>query len=117
MRQARPVKGAPEHECPGGTVPESAQDHREHQVAIGKQPPPAVAAERDIEKVAQKPRKRHVPTPPEVAKAGGAVWTAEVLREYVAHQQREPDSDVSVPREVAVDLRRVAEIGRAPRRE
>ena len=49
-------------------------------------------------------------------KLARAVRAVEVLREDEAHQQRQADRDVGVAREVAVDLRRVAVGGAAPRR-
>ena len=101
------VERAPEHERPGRAVPEAAEQHRDQQVAVGEQAPAAAAAERDVDEVAQEARERHVPAAPEVAEAGRAVRAAEVLREDVTHQQREPDRHVGVAGEVAVDLRRV----------
>ena len=38
--QADPLEGAPDHERPRGTVPQAAEHHREHQVAVGHQPRP-----------------------------------------------------------------------------
>ncbi len=106
--QPCPVEGAPEHERPGGPVPEPAEQHRDHQVAVGASRAAAVAAERDVEVVAQEARQGHVPAPPEVAEAGRPVGAVEVLREDEAHQQRQPDRHVGVAGEVAVDLRRIA---------
>ncbi len=106
-RQPRAVERAPEHERPRRAVPEPAEQHRQEQVAVGLELPPAVAAERDVEEVAQEAAERHVPAAPEVAEPERAVRRHEVLREDVAHQQREPDRDVRVAGEVAVDLRRV----------
>jgi hypothetical protein len=102
------VDAAPEQEGPGGAVPEPAQQHREHQVAVGLEPPAAVAAERYVEVVAQPARQRHVPAPPEIAQRQRHVGTIEVLRQLVAEQQREADRHVGIAREVAVDLRREA---------
>ena len=92
------------HAAPCQSPPSSIVSH---QVAVREQAAAPVAAERDVDEVAQEARERHVPAPPEVAEAGRAVGAAEVLREDVAHQQREADRHVGVAREVAVDLRRV----------
>ena len=113
--EADAVERAPEHERPRRAVPEAAEHHRDHQVAVGEQPAAAAAAERDVEEVAQEARQRHVPAAPEVAEARRAVRAVEVLREHEAHQQREPDRHVRVAREVAVDLGRVARRRRATR--
>ena len=85
-RQPGPLEGPPGDEVPGGAVPEAAERHGQHQVDVGPHPALAVAAERDVEVVAQEARQRHVPAAPEVAEAGGAVGAVEVLREDEAHQ-------------------------------
>ena len=66
--------------------------------------PSAVAAERDVEVVAQPARQRHVPAPPEVLERQRPVGGVEVLREADAEQQRAADGDVGVAGEVGVDL-------------
>ena len=68
----------------------------------------AVAAERDVEVVAQPARQRHVPAPPEVLERDGGVRRVEVLRELEAEQQRDADRDVRVAAEVGEDLDGVA---------
>ena len=95
-------------ERPGGAVPEPAEQHRQQQVAVREQRALAVAAERDVEVVAQPARQRHVPAPPEVLQRDGGVRRVEVLRELEAEQQRDADRDVRVAAEVGEDLDRVA---------
>jgi hypothetical protein len=85
-------------------VPEPAEHHRDHEVARLHELAVAVAAERDVEEVAQKARERDVPAPPELAEAQGAIGAVEVLREDEAQEQRDADRDVGVAREVAEDL-------------
>ena len=60
------VDRPPRDECPAGAVPEPADQHRQHQVAVREDLAPATAAERDVEVVAQPARERHVPATPEV---------------------------------------------------
>jgi len=36
--QAHPVKGSPDHKRPRGAVPQPAEHHRDHQIAVGEQP-------------------------------------------------------------------------------
>ena len=72
--ERRAVQRAPQHERPRRAVPQAAEHHRDHQVAVRpRSVPAAVAAERDVEEVAQEARERHVPAPPEVAEARRAV--------------------------------------------
>ncbi len=95
---------APDDERPAGAVPEAADQHRQHQVAVRDHLALAVAAERDVEVVAQPARQRHVPAAPEVLQRDRGVGRVEVLRELEAEQEREPDRDVRVAGEVGVDL-------------
>ena len=61
------VQASPDDEVPGGSVPEAAEEHRDQRgctrVRLG---PAAIAAERDVEVVAQPGGQRDVPAPPEV---------------------------------------------------
>ena len=102
------VDATPHHERPRRAVPQAADQHREHEVAVRVPPTAAVAAERDVEVVAQPARQRHVPAPPEVLQAQGDVRRVEVRREADAEEQRDADGDVGVAAEVGVDLERVA---------
>ena len=72
------------------------------------QAPAAVAAERDVEEVAQEARERHVPAPPEVAEPGRPVGLRKFCGKTKPEQQREADRDVGIAGEVAVDLGGVA---------
>ena len=75
----------------------------------------AVAAERDVEVVAEPGRQRHVPAAPELLHRVGDVGPAEVLREAEAEHPAEADRHVGVAGEVEVDLQRVADDRRARR--
>ena len=102
------VDPAPDHERPGGAVPEPAEEHRQHEVAVRRDPSLPVAAERDVEVVAQPARERHVPAAPEVLERDGRVRRVEVLREDEPEEEGDPDRDVRVPAEVREDLDGVA---------
>ena len=99
---------SPGDERPAGAVPESADQHRQHQVSVREEPTAAVAAERDVDVVAQPARERHVPATPEVLDRHRRIRGVEVLREAEAEEEREPDRHVRVPAEVGVDLDRVS---------
>ena len=66
----------------------------------------AVAAERDVEVVAQPGRQADVPVAPELLRRAHEVREAEVLDQLDAHQLRGAARDVRVAGEVAVDLER-----------
>ena len=101
------VDAAPDDERPAGAVPEPADQHRQHQVAVRDDRPLAVASKWDVEVVTEPARQRHVPAAPEVLERHGGVRRVEVLWELEPEQEREPDRDVRVAREVGVDLHRV----------
>ena len=106
-RQADSMQSAPQDESPGGSVPETPDDHGEHEIAIGGRPPVAISAEGHVQVVAEETRKGHVPAAPEILERGGGIGAIEVLREPEAQQESQADGDVGVPREVGKDLDRI----------
>ena len=103
------VQLAPCHSPPSSIVSD--------QVDVGAPRAAAVAAERDVEVVAQPRRQADVPAPPELLEVRAAIRRAEVLGQREAEHLRRADRDVGVRREVEVDLERVARRRRrAPRR-
>src|SRR6478735_9230138 len=76
--QVQAVQPAPDDETPAGAMPESAQQHGHHQTEIAPQRPMAITSERNVEIVAQKPRQRHVPAPPEFDDIAGLVRRIEI---------------------------------------
>ena len=71
--ERRPVDRPPRDERPPGPVPEPADEHRQHQVPVREEAASAVAAERDVDVVAEPARQRHVPAAPEVLDRGRGV--------------------------------------------
>ena len=69
---------------------------------------PLLPPEGDVEVVAQPSGQRDVPAAPEVLQVARGVGRVEVDGEPDAEQEGEPDGDVGVPAEVAVDLHGVA---------
>src|SRR5690606_39271907 len=62
----QPMRCPPEHEGPCRPMPETTKRHGDEEVRIAPQLAAPVAAERDVEIVAQKARQRHMPAPPEI---------------------------------------------------
>ena len=98
------VVESPEDEGPRGAVPESADEEDGEGVAQLEGARTAVAAERDIDVVAQPRHQGDVPAAPEVGDAGGEIGCAEVLHEFDAEEAGAAHGDVGVAGEVAVDL-------------
>ena len=98
------VVETPGHEGPGGTVPQAPQQHGDDDVEADPPLRAPVAAEGDVEVVAQPVGQRHVPPAPEVLEGDGGIGPVEVLGEAEAQQQGDADGDVGVAAEVGVDL-------------
>ena len=121
--QTEAVVEAPDHEGPVRPVPQPADRHGRNEVPQLGPLAATVAAQRDVDVVAQPARQRHVPAPPEVLDRGRRVGLVEVVGEADAHQQGDADRHVGVAGEVGVDLHRVGdrgdrelEVGRLTRR-
>src|SRR5215469_12713786 len=97
---------APDHEIPARAVPQAAEQHRDHQVAVRLQLAMAIPAQRNVKIIAEPTRERNVPPAPEVGDAGSEIGTAEVYREMEAEQQRHADGHVGIAGKVEEDLER-----------
>ena len=103
------VQRAPRDESPGRAVPEAAEQHGDHQIDIAQHAAAAVAAERDVEIVAQELRQRHVPAPPEIDDASRLVGRIEIQRQEDAEHQRHADRHVGIAGEIEIELERVGQ--------
>ena len=72
----------------------------------------AVASKRDVKIVLKPFGKGNMPPLPELSGVAGLVRRIEVLRQIETHQHSDTGGDVSVPGEVGIDLKRVAEQSR-----
>src|SRR5438067_209974 len=105
--QIGPMQRAPEDERPARAVPESAEEHGDHQVAVRAPSSAAIAAQRDIEVITQPTGERDVPARPEFAEAAREVRAVEVDAEVESENARQSDGDARIAGEIAVDLERV----------
>ena len=90
-------------------MPQATDKHREEVVEIHSELTMTVAAQRNIEVVAQPLRERYVPAVPKLGDILRLIGKVEVLRQRKAHDKGDTDSHVRVAREVAIYLHRVAE--------
>ena len=116
--EERPVVQAPDDEVPARAVPQTAQEEHQDEVAVHPSRADAVAAERDVQVIAEPRRERDVPAAPELLDGVGDVRPPEVLGEPEAEHPPEADRHVGVARKIEVDLQRVADdpeprVGRA----
>ena len=100
---------APHRKRPRRAVPEAADEHREHEVHVAPALAVPISAERDVEVVAQEPRERHVPAPPEFRDVCRLVGRGEIQRQHDAEHPREADRHVRVAGKIKVELERVCE--------
>src|SRR5947209_18976905 len=64
--EIRAVQQAPNHKCPGSAVPKSTEKHDDDKIQGHSNWPDLIAAERNVEVIAQKSGKRNVPAPPKI---------------------------------------------------
>ena len=102
------VQRTPKDKTDGGTVPQTAQKHRQQQVEIGAPLALAVAAKRNVEVIPEPRRERNMPPAPEFGDGGRAVGGIEVFGETEAHHKGQTDGHIRVAREVAIDLQCIA---------
>src|ERR1700745_1550343 len=99
---------APGHECPTRPVPQSTEEHGDHNVRV---PPPGsspVAAQRNIEVVPQEPRKRDVPSSPKIDNRTRLVGRTEVDRQADAKYQSQSSGHVGITRKIEGNLERIS---------
>ena len=105
------MKGAPYHEHPGSTVPESCHEHRDDVVDIHADGAATIASEWYVEIVAKPRGERYVPTAPEVGKAERTVREPEVVRKPETEYGCRADTKVAIAREVEINLDGIAHKG------
>ena len=84
------------------------ENHKREQKACtdgGKPRGFAVPAHGNVQGVLEPPAQAHVPSPPKVAAAVGLVWTVEVLRKAVPHEQGHTNGHVGIATKVGIDLK------------
>ena len=103
-QKVQPVQRPPDYKGPVGAMPEAA-DH-EHEKRVQSCPPRAepVAAQRNIEVLAEPSGEGDMPPAPEILDVRGEVGIGEVPRHVQREQPGASDSDIRIAAEVTVDL-------------
>ena len=94
----------PQDVVPGGSVPQAAQDHRDHQVAVGQQLVAPASSQRNVEVIAKPAGEADVPATPELTRIRGEIRLVEIEHQVDAHQLRDSAGDVGVAGKIAVNL-------------
>src|SRR5262252_2847679 len=98
------VPGSPHRIFESGAVPDAANEHRQKQVPVSREPPAAVTAERVIDVITQPARKADVPATPEVLQAASQIWPPEVVGKIEAECRAQPDRHQGIAGEIEIDL-------------
>ena len=106
---------APRDECPVGPVPEARERPDEKEVQNIARAGAAVAAEGNVDIVAEPRGERDVPAPPELGDAAGDIGIVEVFKKVEAEHPAKADGHVGIGGKVEVDLKRVGD-GAEPRK-
>ena len=103
------MQAPPGDERPARSVPETAEQHREHEIDVRSARAFAVSAEGNVKIIAKPGRERNVPPSPEVLDVRRLVRRVEIQRKAYAEEQRRTDGDIRVSGKVAINLDRIAE--------
>ena len=99
---------SPEDKRPACAVPQAGCEKYEKPVEPRPRLPLSVAAERNIQVVAEPAGQRNVPAAPELLDGGRSVRIIEVFAEMEAEHASETDGHIAVAGKIEVDLQRVA---------
>ena len=88
------MERAPDDEIPPRPVPKPAKEHGEEKIEVAPPAAEAVAAERDVEVVAEKTGEGDVPAPPEIDDVAGFVGRVEIERKRDVEHPPEADRHV-----------------------
>jgi len=98
------VQATPDDKRPACAVPQTADKEYDEQIEIMSCFGATVAAERNIEIIAEPGGKADMPSRPEFLNASCAVRTVKVLHKADTHHSRAADGNIRITREVAIDL-------------
>ena len=107
--QVGAMQHAPHDKGPVRAMPQAAQQHGQEQVAVALESAVAVAAQRDIQIVAQEARQRDVPAAPEVDDRGGFVGRIEIDRQDNAKHVGQAIGHVGIGRKIEIQLEGVGQ--------
>src|SRR4029079_7481711 len=98
------MEQSPHDEDPVRSVPETAEQKGNENIAIPPFLRDTAPTEWHIYIIAEPCRQRDVPSLPELSHAFGEIWSAEVCHERKAHDARCADGNVGVSGKITIDL-------------
>ena len=101
-----------QNESPPRTVPYAGNHHCGEEVRELARRPLPIAAQRDVDVLAQEPRQAHMPTPPKLGDRRRFVGREEIDRHRDVEHAGKSDRHVGITRKVEIELEREAQ--RAP---
>ena len=105
------MEGAPNDKGERGAVPEAADEEDDYNIQRPTREFHAVAAEGDIDIVAEPRGEGDVPAAPEISNGAGGVGAIEVEREVVAQHARAADGDIGISAKITINLKGEANRG------
>ena len=93
----------PQNEVPRRTVPHPGEEPHDENVSLLVV---TVAAERNVDIIAEERAEGHMPSPPELGRAPGDERIVEVFKEAEAEHSAKPDGHVGVSGELEIELQR-----------
>ena len=107
--QQNKVEQAPAQECPVRTVPDTGQRPDDEEIATPAQLRDAIAAQRNVDVVAELRAKRDMPASPEFRRTARDIRIVEVLCKSEAKHPPQANGHIAVPREIKVNLQGVSQ--------
>src|ERR1051326_3859364 len=89
---------------PRCAVPQAGYRHRDQEIEIEPRGAGSVAAQRDVDVVAQKARQRHMPAPPVIDDVEGSIWRIEVERQLNSEQARSAKRHLRIAAKIKIKL-------------
>src|ERR1700730_5287496 len=85
-------------------MPETSQEHDDHEIDRGPRPSNPITAERKVEVIAQEGGKGNVPASPEIGKADGRIGKSEIVFQMEAEAEGRANRAGRIAGEVEKDL-------------
>src|SRR5580704_17205253 len=103
QHQENSVAKSPYHKGPARAVPQAAEQEHRDEVEVVARGRNAVAAERNIDVVAEPGGERDVPAPPEIADGLGSVGKLEIFDKLEAEHFSHADGHVRIAGEIEIN--------------
>src|SRR4030095_9056304 len=98
------MQSTPNNKCPVSAMPQSTQEHCEHEINVSADFTFSIATERDVEIIPQPCRERYMPSSPKIRKTDCTIWIPEIFRQHKSKTKGSTNSTSGISRKVEKDL-------------